>query len=289
MHVGMRMPPMAKEIGVESTIAWAGESGFGSVDLPEATPDLSRACRVAGVGIGTVDWGVGGDLLSKDTAKRRKAATAMKKRIRDTAKHGNNVVFLCLSPDDRTQNRADTFDILKKVYPGILAQAEKSGVHLAIEPYPGPAPDYPFLGCTPETLRGVFEAVPSPNFGICYDPSHFVRIGVDYKRLLMEFGDRVKHVHAKDTEILEDGVYEFGRLGQSFGQRYSYGEGWWRYCIPGWGDVDWHWVVARLEELGYEGPLAIELEDHRYSGSPELNKEGLLAAKGYLETVLRPQ
>lgn len=287
MHVGMRMPPMARDIGVEAAIEWAGENGFGSVDLPEATVALKKKCSDAGVGIGTVDWGAGGDLLSKNAAKRRKAVTAMKARIRDTAKHGNGVVFLCLAPDDRTQSRADTFEILKKVYPGILAQAEKSGVHLAIEPYPGPAPHYPFLGCTPETLRAVFEAVPSPNFGICYDPSHFIRIGVDYKRLLMEFGDRVKHVHAKDTEILEDGVYEFGRLGQSFGRRYSYGEGWWRYCIPSWGVADWHWIVARLEELAYDGPLAIELEDHRYSGSNDLNKEGLLAAKNYLEGILR--
>lgn len=286
MHVGMRMPPMTREIGVEATIRWAAKNDFGSVDLPEATPALKKLCAEIGIKIGTVDWGVGGNLLSKDAVKRRKASTAMKKRIRDTAALGSNVVFLCLSPDDRKQSRAETFDILKKVYPSILAQAETSGVHLAIEPYPGPAPTYPFLGCTPETLRAVFDAVPSPNFGICFDPSHFVRIGVDYQRLLMEFGDRVKHVHAKDTEILDDGMYEFGCLGQSFGRRYSYGEGWWRYCIPGWGDVDWNWVVARLEELGYDGPLAIELEDHRYSGSEDLNKEGLLAAKSYLEDIL---
>ena len=287
MHVGMRMPPMTRDIGVEATIRWAGENGFGSVDLGEATAPLKKLCQNVGVGIGTVDWGVGGDLLSKDTAKRRKAVTAMKKRIRDTAKHGNGVVFLCLAPDDRTQSRSDSFDILKKVYPGILKEAEKSDVHLAIEPYPGPAPHYPFLGCTPETLRAIFEAVPSPNFGICYDPSHFARIGVDYQRLLIEFGDRVKHVHAKDTEILDDGMYDFGVLGQSFGRRYAYGEGWWRYCIPGWGDVDWGWVIARLEEKGYDGPLAIELEDHRYSGSVALNKEGVLAAKTYLEGLLR--
>ncbi|MCH2665515.1 sugar phosphate isomerase/epimerase [bacterium] len=281
------MPPMTREIGVDATIRWAAKNDFGSVDLPEVTPALKKRCAEIGIKIGTVDWGVGGNLLSKDTVKRRKASTAMKKRIRDTAAFGSNVVFLCLAPDDRKQSRAETFDILKKVYPSILAQAEKSGVHLAIEPYPGPAPTYPFLGCTPETLRAVFDAVPSPNFGICFDPSHFVRIGVDYQRLLMEFGDRVKHVHAKDTEILDDGLYEFGCLGQSFGHRYSYGEGWWRYCIPGWGDVDWNWVVARLEELGYDGPLAIELEDHRYSGSEDLNKEGLLAAKSYLEDILR--
>ena len=33
--------------------------------------------------------------------------------------------------------------------------------------------------------------------------------------------------------------------------------------------------------------LAIELEDHRYGGSDELNAEGILAAKAYLEGILR--
>ncbi len=287
MHVGMRIPPMGKELGLDGMIRWAAEKGLGSIDLPDVDQKTRKLCDDAGIGIGTVDWGAGGGLLSKDGKVRRKAITVMKQRIRATAKFGSGVVFLCLTPDDRMQSRADTFDIFKKVYPDIVKEAEKAGVFLAIEPYPGSAPVYPNLGCTPETLRAVFDVVPSRHLGICYDPSHFARIGVDYKRLLLEFGNRVHHVHAKDTEILEDGVYEFGRLGQSFGRRYQYGEGWWRYCIPGWGVVDWHWVVARLEELGYNGPLAIELEDHRYSGSPALNEEGILAAKGYLEGIIR--
>jgi sugar phosphate isomerase/epimerase len=82
-------------------------------------------------------------------------------------------------------------------------------------------------------------------------------------------------------------VYDYGYLGQSFGTRYQYGEGWWRYCIPGWGDVDWRWVVARLDEVGYDGSLSVELEDHRYSGSTTANQEGLLAAKAYLDGIVR--
>lgn len=287
MHVGMRIPPMGREMGLEGIILWAAEHGLGSIDLPDVDRKTRALCDNAGIGIGTVDWGAGGGLLSKDGKVRRKAVSVMKQRIRATAKYGSGVVFLCLTPDDRFQSRADSFEVFKKVYPDIVKEAEKEGVHLAIEPYPGSAPAYPNLGCTPETLRAVFEVVPSPHLGICYDPSHFARIGVDYKRLLMEFGDRVRHVHAKDTEILDDGVYEFGCLGQSFGRRYQYGEGWWRYCIPGWGLVDWHWVVARLEALGYDGALAIELEDHRYSGSRELNEAGVLAAKAYLEGIIR--
>lgn len=286
MHVGMRIPPMGREMGLPGIIQWAGENGLGSIDLSEVDGKIRKLCDQAGLGIGTVDWGAGGGVLSKDAGVRRKAVTAFKQRIRAVGKFGSGVIFVVLSPDVRTQSRDETFDVFKKVYPGIMKEAEKHDVHLAIEPWPGPPPVYPNLGCTPETLRAIFDAVPSPNLGICYDPSHFARIGVDYKRLLREFSDRVRHVHAKDTELLEDGLYEFGRLGQTFGRRYSHGEGWWRYCIPGWGVVDWQWVVARLEEIGYDGPLAIELEDHRFSGSAEKNAAGILAAKTYLESVL---
>jgi len=287
MHVGMRIPPMGRELGFEGVVKWAAASGLGSIDVPDVDRKTRKICDDAGIKIGSVDYGAGGGLLSKDAGVRRKAVSAMKRRIKATGAYGAGVVFLVLSPDDRMQSRAESFEVFKKVYPGIVDYAEQQGVHLAIEPWPGGAPTYPNLGCTPETLRAIFKAVPSPHLGICFDPSHFARIGVDYKRVLMEFGDRVRHVHAKDTEILEDGLYEFGCLGQSFGRRYGYGEGWWRYCIPGWGSVDWKWVAARLEEFGYNGPLAIELEDHRYSGSVELNKEGVLAAKTYLEQIIR--
>ncbi len=286
MHVGMRIPGMGRELGLEGVIEWASSNGFGSVDLPEVNGKIRKACDRAGIGVGSVDWGVGGGLLSKDAQVRRDAVSAMKRRIRATAAHGSGVVFVCLTPDDPLQTRAESFEIFKKVYPGIVASAEKEGVHLAVEPYPGSAPGYPNLGCTPETLRAAFEVVPSPHLGICYDPSHFIRIGVDHRRLLMEFGDRVRHVHAKDTELLEDGLYEFGSLGQSFGRRYGHGEGFWRYCIPGWGTADWKWIVARLEAAGYDGPLAIELEDDRFMGGTKQNQDGLLAAKAYLDQIL---
>ncbi|MDE2888991.1 MAG: sugar phosphate isomerase/epimerase [Gemmatimonadota bacterium] len=287
MHVGMRIPPMGRELGLEGVVAWASECGFGSVDVPEVDAGVRGTFDRAELAIGTVDWGVGGGLLSQDAEVRKRAVAAMKRRIHDTGVHGSGVVFLCLAPDDGMQSRSDSFEIFKAVYPGVVDYAEQQNVHLAIEPYPGGGPGYGNLGCTPETLRAVFEVVPSPHLGICYDPSHFIRIGVDYQRLLMEFGDRVRHVHAKDTELLSDGLYLYGSLGQSFGKRYGHGEGWWRYCIPGWGEADWIWIVARLEEFGYDGPLAIELEDDRFMGSTALNQEGLLAAKAYLEDIIR--
>ena len=137
--------------------------------------------------------------------------------------------------DDRLQARAETFEVFKQVYPRDCRRGRSARGFSRYRTLARPGTSIPKFGLYAETLRAVFEVVPSPNLGICYDPSHFARIGVDYKRVLMEFGSRVRHVHAKDTELLADGLYEFGCLGQSFGQRYGYGEGWWRYCIPGMG------------------------------------------------------
>jgi sugar phosphate isomerase/epimerase len=229
----------------------------------------------------------GGSPIHTDPAEQRKAVDGLKELLGEIGRNGGKTLFTTISPADRTMPRADSFAIWKEVYPEIVAQAEKSGVSIAVEPYPGGAPFYGNLGCSPETWRAMFAAVPSPNLGICFDPSHMVRIGIDPFRALREFGDRVRHVHAKDCELLEDGLYEFGNLGQSFGRRYKHGEGWWRYAIPGCGEVDWGRFIARLEEVGYDGILSIELEDHRYSGTEALEKEGLMAAKRHLERYVR--
>ena len=76
-------------------------------------------------------------------------------------------------------------------------------------------------------------AVPSAAFGLNYDASHLVRIGVDYLRALDEFGDRIVHVHGKDTDFDAERTYEHGTLGPTFRKPVGFSEGWWRYTIPG--------------------------------------------------------
>ncbi|MSS71294.1 MAG: sugar phosphate isomerase/epimerase [Candidatus Latescibacteria bacterium] len=286
MKIGIRIPGALREMKVEALAGWLSASGFKALDLSVATAEAKRACEAADIAIGTVD-ARGGSPITKDAAEQRKAVEGLKEILSDIAAHGGRTLFTTLSPADRTMPRAESFAIWKEVYPEIVAHAEKSGVHIAVEPYPGGAPHYPNLGCSPETWRAMFSAIPSPHLGMCFDPSHMVRMGIDYMRVLREFPDRVRHVHAKDCEILSEGLYEFGNIGQSFGRRYRFGEGWWRYTIPGYGEVNWGRFLARLEETGYDGILSIELEDHRYSGTEALEKEGLLAAKRHLEQYVR--
>lgn len=286
MKIGTRLPPFSREIGFDAYVAWLAENGFGAVDTPPLTRQIARTVEQNGLAIGSCDGRAGG-LLSQDAAKRRQALSTLKKDLTAIAKNGGHTFFTVLPPDDPAQGRAKTFEIFEMVYPKVVEHAEKVGVQIAIEPWPGGAPHYGNLGCSPETLRRIFAAIPSPNLGICYDPSHFVRMQIDYQRVLHEFGDRVKHVHLKDTEIQADKLYEMGIAGESFGRTYVCGEGWWRYTIPGEGEVDWNQVIRRLEDVGYDGVLSVELEDHYYWQTAELQQEGLLRAKEYVEQFLR--
>lgn len=285
MKIGTRMPPFSRALGFDSYAAWLAENGFDAVDTPPLTREIARTCQRLGLAIGSSDGS--GNVLSRDAAKRRKGLSQIKKSLSAIARHGGHTLFTVLSPDDSSIPKAECFAIFEKVYPKVVAHAEKVGVNIAIEPYPGGRPYYANLGCSPESLRLIFEAIPSPNLGICYDPSHFVRLQIDYQRLLHEFADRVRHVHLKDTEIIPEKLYESGTLGEAYGNTYVCGEGWWRYTIPGEGEVDWNYVVRRLEDIGYDGVLSVELEDHHFWQTPELQQEGLLRSKDFIEQFFK--
>jgi sugar phosphate isomerase/epimerase len=285
--IGMRIPPKIGEEGIQAVASWAAKAGLDVLDVPELTPQVKAACAQAGIGIGSVDARHVGQLLSRDEVRRSDATEAIKKQMDEMAGLGGRVLFMCLVPEDHTLPRDDGFAIWKETFPDIVKHAERTGVYMAIEGWPGPAPHYPTLGCTPEMLRVMFETIPSKHFGLNYDPSHLVRLGIDHLRALSEFGERINHCHGKDTEILSDELYECGILPATFGAKYGFSEGSWRYTIPGHGDVDWGKVAVRLERSGFRGAISIELEDHRYWGSIEAERQGIEKAAAHLAAYFR--
>ncbi|HET7615359.1 MAG TPA: sugar phosphate isomerase/epimerase, partial [Bacillales bacterium] len=262
--IGMRLPPRIGKQPVDAIAEWAVETGLGVLDVHRLTPEIKETSDKHHLEIGTVDAVRMGELLSKDEKVRSDAAVAVQQQIKEIAELGGGVLFMCLVPPDLSQPRSESFAIWKETFPEIVETAERDAVSIAIEGWPGPAPQYPTIGCTPEMWRAMFEAVPSKRFGLNYDPSHLVRLGIDYLRVLEEFGDRIVYCHGKDTELLSEELYEFGTLPATFKAHYGFSEGSWRYTVPGEGTVDWKKVALRLERIGYGGPVSIELEDHRY-------------------------
>ncbi|WP_243423792.1 hypothetical protein [Gemmiger formicilis] len=90
---------------------------------------------------------------------------------------------------------------------------------------------------------------------------------------------------ANDTEILWD---ELQRTGILFCPKYveDSSEGWWRYRVPGLGQIDWKKLIDRLREAGFDGTISIEHEDPIWSGSQEKVKEGLVRGLRHIQSCL---
>jgi sugar phosphate isomerase/epimerase len=287
MKIGLRMPGTAREMSFEEFCRWCAEAGFQSVDVGVVTPEIKRAADAAGLVLGSSDLPGLRELLSRDPAKQAQGAESAKAAIRAAAEHGAKVMFGVFYPEDAALGRKGNFEIWKETIPPIVSFAESQGVGIAMEGWPGGSPHYPALGCTPEMWRAMFAHCPSPALGLNYDPSHLVRIGVDWRRALDEFASRVLHVHGKDTDIDAERLYEYGNLGPSLGSARAFGEGWWRYTIPGDGLVDWGHLVRRLEDAGFDGIVSVELEDHRYHRTWEKESEGLRRSLAHLRQFVR--
>ena len=130
------------------------------------------------------------------------------------------------------------------------------------------------LATTPAIWRRMFDAIPSPNFGLNYDPSHLIWQQVDYVKPLAEFKDRIFHVHAKDARIEHSALNEHGLL--------AYPKLWHTPKIPGLGDVRWGAFFGALSDAGYQGHVAIEVEDRAFERSIELRQDSLRISRRFL-------
>ena len=130
------------------------------------------------------------------------------------------------------------------------------------------------LATTPAIWRKMFEVIPSPAFGLNFDPSHMIWQQMDYLSPLKEFRDRLVHIHAKDARIDRAALDSHGAL--------SYPNLWHTPKIPGMGDVNWGRFFGALSDAGYDGHIAIEIEDKAFQGSIERGKESLVISHRYL-------
>jgi sugar phosphate isomerase/epimerase len=93
-------------------------------------------------------------------------------------------------------------------------------------------------------------------------------------------------VHAKDTLILSEGLYEFGNLQPAtLAKPHDCGAYHWRYTIPGHGQAPWTKLLGMLKKAGYAGMLSVELEDEDFHGSAEQEQRGLIASREFLEST----
>lgn len=263
--------------------AWAAAHGYQAMDVPVEPDNAVEIIRDAGL----VPAATGGlpPLIVADPATREANVAAACRRLDTAARQGIPIVMLghARVPDASDE---ENFEYARLGYRPVAEHAAALGLKLAIEHYPNYGRN---LAISPATWRRLFELVPVPSLGLCIDPSHLVFLGIDYLRAVREFGPRIHYAHAKDTEIIPEGLYQLGILaGPQFGRKPVGQPGWWRYTLPGYGQVHWGAYIGALLEVGYDGILAVEHEDDLWGwrDDPERAKAGLIVARKYLSSLL---
>ncbi len=134
------------------------------------------------------------------------------------------------------------------------------------------------LAHSPAIWRRMFNDIPSPNFGLNFDPSHLVWLQMDYLAPIREFASRIFHVHAKDVRVDKHLLNDWGILG--YPKHYHTPK------LPGMGDVDWGQFFSVLGDAGYRGPVCVEVEDRVFEGSVEHRILSLQQSHTYLRQFL---
>lgn len=217
--------------------------------------------------------------MDGDLEKRAANVQHLMAVIRASAKLGVNMVTTFIGRD---QNKSveENLELVKEVWPPIIALAEELGVKIAIENCPmlfgrDQWPGGQNLMTTPAIWRKVFELLPSENLGINYDPSHFVWQMIDYIKPIYEFKDKIFHVHYKDIKLYPDKLNEVGIM--------AYPLEYMSPKLPGLGDVNWSRFVSALTDIRYDGYTCVEIEDKAFEGSEEAVLNSLRLTKRYLE------
>jgi len=298
------------ERDLEEIAAWAGANGYEALELA-AWPQLgdrpftashvradatgasdaaAEAERVRGIldghGLAVSALAYYDNNLAADVAEREGYHLHLRACIDVAAALGGVPVGTFIGRDPG-RTVAENLREAERVFPPLVDYAGERGVRLMIENcvMEGWHPDgYPGnLAYSPELWEWLFEL----GLYLNYDPSHLLWLGIDPVAALRPYVDRVAHAHAKDAETFPAERTRYGFFGRTGTREQDpWDMGWWRYRLPGLGEVDFRRYVDALYEGGFEGVLSVEHEDPVWGGTPELVEAGLRIAHDNLRGLV---
>jgi sugar phosphate isomerase/epimerase len=206
----------------------------------------------------------------------------IKKVIVTASKLGVPVVNTFIGRDP-SKSVEDNLKKFADVWPGIVKTAEENNIKIGIENCPmlftrDEWPGGKNLATSPAIWKKMFEIIPSPAFGLNYDPSHMVWMQMDEVKPIYEFKDKLFHIHLKDVKIDRDKLNQVGIM--AYPLEYHTPK------IPGLGDVDWRGFFSALTTVKYRGPICIEVEDKAFEGSQKDVEAALLTGRNYIKQFI---
>lgn len=259
-------------------------AGVTHLDVTTLTPARASELRdeLTTQGVDVSALGYYPNPLASDPAESAAAVEHLRCVIDAASLLGVNLVTTFVGRDPRLRVE-DNWPRFLATWRPLVAHAEDRGVRIAIENCPmlftgDEWPGGKNLAFSPRIWSRMFEDISSPNFGLNYDPSHLVWQQIDYLQPVRTFASRILHVHAKDCRVDKQRLNEVGILASPLEYHVP--------KLPGLGEVDWGRFLSVLGEIGYRGPVCIEVEDRAYEGTRQRREAALLQSARYLRRFL---
>ena len=184
---------------------------------------------------------------------------------------------------DHTKSIDDNFKVFIKRWPAVIKFAEDTGIKIGIENCPmyftkDEWPGGKNIATNPVIWERMFDAIPSKNFGLNYDPSHMIWQQMDPIQPMYDFKERIHHVHLKDAKLYKNKLDKVGIMAHPLEYHSP--------KLPGLGDVNWNHFFTALTDIRYSGPVCIEVEDKAFEGSAESIEKAILTARNYLSQFI---
>jgi sugar phosphate isomerase/epimerase len=259
-------------------------AGVTHVDVTGFTADqakrVNQKMKAAGVAISGL--GYYPNPLAPDHAEAQVYVEHIRRVIQAAKVLGVGVVNSFVGRD-WTKSVDDNWPRFLETWRPLIKFAADHGIKIGIENCPmaftkDEWPGGKNLATSPKIWRRMYDDIPSPNFGLNFDPSHFIWQHMDYLKPLREFSKRIFHVHAKDARVDHARLDDVGIM--------AHPNDFHTPKLPGLGDVDWGRFFSVLTETGYDGAVCVEVEDRAYEGSLESRKASLVQSARYLRQFL---
>lgn len=102
---------------------------------------------------------------------------------------------------------------------------------------------------------------------------------MDYIKPIIDFKDKLFHIHIKDAKFYEDKYNEAGIFAAPLEYHAP--------KLPGLGDIKWGEVIAALNDVRYEGAVVIEVEDRAYEDTLQDRLDSILLSKTFINQYVR--
>lgn len=259
-------------------------AGVTHVDVNNLTPErisvIKHTLKEANVTISAL--GYYPNPLDPDEERSGYYIEHIKQVIRGAAKLNIPVVttFIGRNPAKSIKENLAKF---ADVWPAIVKVAEENNVKIGIENCPmfftdDEWPGGKNLAISPAVWDRMFEIIPSPIFGLNYDPSHMIWQMMSETKPIYDYKDRLHHIHLKDAKVYKDKLDRVGIMANPLEYHSP--------KLPGLGDVNWRAFFAALTDVRYRGPVVIEVEDKAYEGSITDVQSAILTSRNYLHQFL---